>query len=282
MATPHVAGAAALLREQHPNWTVPEIKSALMSTAGPAWQNTARTQEASVLLGGAGLTDVASANNPLIFTDPQSLSFEKLDVTTGDQRKSLLLTLSDAGGGGGTWSVAVAPQSQTSGVQISAPATVSLPSGGFMGIPVTVTAPGTAGTGENFGFIVLTMNGVTRRVPYSFLVEKPALANVAATPLAKLQAGDTAVGPNRVSVYCCPSEPFGPPPDFLNGAPMNEDGSEHLYTIALDQPVANFGVSVLQEGAGAVVDPFVLGSKPTSSHTGRRRASTYSTRGSTT
>ena len=97
-----------------------------------------------------------------------------------------------------------------------------------MGIPVTVVAPASATTGENYGFIVLTLNGVSRRVPYSFLVERPALANVPAKELVKLQTGDTAVGPNRVSQYCCPSEPFGPPPDY-SGTPMNEDGSETLY-----------------------------------------------------
>jgi hypothetical protein len=261
MATPHVAGAAALLLEQHPGWTAPEVKSALMSTAGAAWQNTARTQEASVLLEGAGLTDVSTATDPKIFTDPQSLSFQKVNVGEGDQRKAMLLTVSDAGDGAGTWNVAVAPQAQTSGVSINVPATVTIGSGGFMGIPVTVSAPASAGTGENYGFIVLSLNGVSRRVPYSFLVERPALANVVATPLQKLQTGDTAVGTNRVSVYCCPSEPFGPPPDYANGAPMNEDGSEHLYYTDLNEPVINFGVSILGESQGAVVDPFVLGSK---------------------
>lgn len=33
MASPHVAGAAALVREAHPNWGVDEIKAALMNTA---------------------------------------------------------------------------------------------------------------------------------------------------------------------------------------------------------------------------------------------------------
>ena len=32
MATPHIAGAAALLRQRHPSWTVEEIKSALLQT----------------------------------------------------------------------------------------------------------------------------------------------------------------------------------------------------------------------------------------------------------
>ncbi len=35
MATPHVSGAAALLLEHHPTWTVPQVKSALVQTAEP-------------------------------------------------------------------------------------------------------------------------------------------------------------------------------------------------------------------------------------------------------
>jgi hypothetical protein len=260
MATPHVAGAAALLLEEHPGWTEPEVKSALMSTAGPAWQDTARTQEASVLLEGAGLTNVLAANDPKVFTDPQSLSFQKIDIGNGDQRSSQLLTVSDAGDGAGTWTVSLAPQAQTSGVQIDVSGSITLAAGGFQGIPVTVVAPSSAGTGLNYGFVVLTMNGATRRIPYSFLVERPALAAITPAKLAKLQIGNTAQGTSKVSQYCCPSEPFGPPAAYT-GAPMNEDGSEHLYYTDINQPVVNFGVSILGETAGAFVDPFVLGSK---------------------
>ena len=260
MATPHVAGAAALLLQRHPGWTEPQVKSALMSTAGPAWQDTTRTQEASVLLEGAGLTNVQAADDPKIFTDPQSLSFQRIDVSTGSQLRSLLLTVSDAGDGAGTWTATVAPQSQTTGVQITVPSSVSLAPGGFMGFPVSVQASAAAQTGMNEGFIVLSGNGVERRVPYAFLVERPALRDVASVPLKKYQTGDTATGTSHVSVYCCPSEPFSPPPDYV-GAPMNEDGAEHLYSIEINQPVVNFGVSVLASSPNALIDPFVLGSK---------------------
>jgi hypothetical protein len=201
-----------------------------------------------------------TADDPKIFTDPQSLSFQKIDVSTGSQLSSLLLTVSDAGDGAGTWTMSVAPQVATAGVTISVPGTVTLTPGGFTGFPVSVSASANAATGMNDGFIVLSGNGVQRRVPYAFLVERPALRNMAVAPLQKFQTGDTAKGTSRVAAYCCPAAPFGPPPNYV-GAPMNEDGAEHLYSVEINQPIVNFGVSVLASSANALIDPFVLGSK---------------------
>jgi minor extracellular serine protease Vpr len=260
MATPHIAGAAALLLQRHPGWTPYQVKSALMSTAGAAWGDTARTQEASVLLGGAGLANAVAADDPKVFTDPQSLSFEQIDVSPGAQRKSMLLTLSDAGNGSGNWTVSLAPQSQTTGVQIDVPGTVALAPGGDVAIPVVVRAAADAGLGENYGFVVLSGNGVQRRVPYSFIVERPALRNAPFVALKKLQTGDTAVGTSLVSTYCCPAAPFGPPPNYT-GPTMNQDGAEHLYSVDVTEPIVNLGVSVLASSPGALIDPFVLGSK---------------------
>ena len=71
MAAPHVAGAAALLLQRHPSWTPQQVKSALMSTAGAAWGDTARTQEAAVTLEGGGLVNVPRADDPQLFTEPR-------------------------------------------------------------------------------------------------------------------------------------------------------------------------------------------------------------------
>jgi minor extracellular serine protease Vpr len=260
MATPHVAGAAALLLQRHPSWAPWQVKSALMGTAGPAWGNTTRTQEASVLLEGAGLANVVTADDPKIFTAPQSLSFGNVDVTDGAQTAPQVLTLSDAGDGSGSWAVTLQAQSATTGVTIEVPSSATIAAGGDASIPVVVHAAADAVAGENDGFVVLTQNGVVRRVPYAVLVERPALAGVAAVKLKAIQTGNTATGTSKVAEYCCPSAPFGQPPDYT-GAPMNEDGSEHLYWTEIDAPVLNFGVAVIAETPGALIDPFVLGSK---------------------
>ena len=39
MATPEVAGAAALLKQRHPTWTVQQVKSALEQTGDPVFNS---------------------------------------------------------------------------------------------------------------------------------------------------------------------------------------------------------------------------------------------------
>jgi subtilisin family serine protease len=260
MATPHVAGAAALLVQSHPSWSPQQIKSALMSTAGPAWGNTARTQEASVLLEGAGLINVARATDPEIFTDPASLSFQDLDVTRSSQTRRLLLTISDAGGEGGTWNLALQPQSATAGATVDFPSSVTLAPGGETTIVVTVQAPTGAATGDDYGFVVLSRGSDTRRVPYYFSVQRPALELKPAAPLKRLQIGTTVGGASLVNQYRFPTAPFGYGPNYF-GPTMDENGNEKVYFTHVNQPVANVGVAVVEQSNGALIDPWFLGSQ---------------------
>ncbi|HSP70992.1 MAG TPA: S8 family serine peptidase, partial [Gaiellaceae bacterium] len=259
MATPHVAGAAALLLELHPGWTAEQVKSALVSTAGPAWEDTAQTHEASVLLAGGGLADLPAANDPRLFTEPTSLSFGDVNVSRSAARKPLLVSLADAGGGGGTWQVELRPQAATSGAVLEVPTSVDVLPGGFATIAVTASAAADAAAGWDYGFLVLRLGTVERRVPYAFFVTRPQLPlDGQPVPLRKRQRGDTRQGAGHVSVYCCPSDPFGPPPGYT-GPGTNESGAERVYVSHVNFPVANAGVSILQWSPGSIVHPWYLG-----------------------
>jgi len=262
MATPHVAGSAALLLQLHPAWTPAEIKSALVSTAGPAWGDTARTQEAPVTLEGGGLVALPGAADPKLFTDPASLSFPDLNVLRGAASGALLLRLTDAGGGAGTWQVTLQPQATTPGASVDAPGNVIVAPGGEADVSVVASATAGAVQGENYGFVVLRSGSVTRRVPYFFLVDRPALANAKVVKLKTRQTGTTATGPNLVEQYRYPVAPFGNAPDE---PPMNEDGAEKVYVTSVNGPAANAGVSILKETGSIRIDPFYLGALDESS-----------------
>jgi subtilisin family serine protease len=67
MATPHVAGAAALLAQEHPAWTPAELKAALIGSAKPGAY--------TPMQGGNGRVDVARAITQDVIAEPASLSF---------------------------------------------------------------------------------------------------------------------------------------------------------------------------------------------------------------
>jgi subtilisin family serine protease len=261
MSAPHVTGAVALLRERHREWTVRQVKSALMSTAFAAWGNSARTQEAPVLLQGAGLVNVQGADDPKIFTEPGSLSFGDLNLAASVTSKQLLLSIRDAGGGAGSWTVELRPQSASSGATLEVPSSVTIPPGGAVDAQVTARADGGAPKGDNYGFLVLRQGAVTRRVPYAFFVTRPGLAGVNARPLARVQTGTTASGTSSADRYRFPAAPFGHSPDYGVGPDMVEDGAERLYSIRIRNRAVNVGAAVITSSPNAAIDPFFLGAK---------------------
>lgn len=69
MATPHVAGAAAVLAQEHPDWPGARLKAALMESAVPL------KDASSAYDAGAGRVDVAAAVAQSVVTDEPSVNF---------------------------------------------------------------------------------------------------------------------------------------------------------------------------------------------------------------
>ena len=74
MATPHVAGAAAILFQQHPDWTPEQVKRQLMQTTAGGFERGAYYQ-------GAGRVEVARAVGQKVNTDTTGLSFGQVRWT---------------------------------------------------------------------------------------------------------------------------------------------------------------------------------------------------------
>ena len=80
MASPQIAGAAALLLERHPSWPVATVKAALI---GSGKSVVVGRHVAPPTRGGGGLADPARADAPLVLASPASIS---LALSAGGHR----------------------------------------------------------------------------------------------------------------------------------------------------------------------------------------------------
>jgi hypothetical protein len=224
MATPHVAGAVALLLERHPTWTVAQVKSALEQTADPVHSSTG--VEVPTTREGGGLIDLPRADTPLLFAYPTGLSFGELQPKASAHQT---VSITDGGGGPAPWSVSVVVQQGSATIttdpQVSAPGALN------------VTATAGSASGDVTGFIVLTRGTDVRRIPFWLDVASPRLQTEHALPLSRpgIVQGTTVGAPSRVSSYRYPT-----------GTGTTYPGPERVYRIVVKGKPANFGVVVLR------------------------------------
>jgi hypothetical protein len=223
MAAPHVAGAAALLKQRHPSWTVAQLKSALEQTGDPVRSTTGA--EALTTREGGGMIDLPRADVPLIFAAPSGLSFGLLAPGASAIRT---VELTDAGSGSGDWAVTTVVQ-QGSGSLAVAPVVT---------VPATLSVTATAGPSPSdvTGFVVLTRGTDTRRIPFWFAVSAPKLGGETKSTLRKagIYKGTTAGAPSLVTTYRYPT-----------GGDTQYPGPERAYRVTVSGKPANFGVVVL-------------------------------------
>jgi subtilisin family serine protease len=155
MATPHVAGAAALLAQRHPDWTGARLKAALIAAAEP-------NADADVYEQGAGRVDAARAVAQEVVTTPSTVSIGRAawpheDDTAvtrtvtyrndGAAPRTLRLALPVRGPGG---------EPVPDGMFRLSAQTVTVPAGGTADVTVTVDTALPAAEGTFGAHIVAT------------------------------------------------------------------------------------------------------------------------------
>ncbi|WP_216205596.1 S8 family peptidase [Amycolatopsis aidingensis] len=164
MATPHVAGAAALLAQQHPGLSGAQLKRLLMASATP-------TEGASVFAQGAGRVDSAAALTQTVTAQPAGVNLgvqrwphdddtpvgkEVTFANSGTEEVTLRLEVEATGPAGKP-----APE----GLFTLSATEVTVPAGGTAGVTVTGDTRAAALDGSYSGSLVATAGEATVRTP---------------------------------------------------------------------------------------------------------------------
>ncbi|MEU1841518.1 S8 family peptidase [Micromonospora chersina] len=160
MATPHVAGSAAILAGQHPDWSGPQLKAALMDSAKPAGEDSLYEQ-------GAGRLDIGRAVTQPVAAEVAAIDFPVQRWPHADDTPvSQVVGYRNTGTTPVTLTLSVAPA--PAGMVTVNPATLVVPAGGSAQATITVDTRVDAPDGLYQGALTATGAGDLRvRTPFA-------------------------------------------------------------------------------------------------------------------
>ncbi|WP_053734925.1 S8 family serine peptidase [Nocardia sp. NRRL S-836] len=139
MASPHVAGIAALLREEHPRWTAEEIKAALVNTASGVVRSASGTREAPMRVGSGRVDGLAALGADVLALG--DASFGTVEAG-GPVQLTRTLRVVNKGAVAVPLRVAYEPVTSLPGVTFSVtPNVLVVPSGGTVPVQVRLRIP---------------------------------------------------------------------------------------------------------------------------------------------
>ncbi|HET7399652.1 MAG TPA: S8 family serine peptidase [Intrasporangium sp.] len=239
MASPHVAGEAALVRGAHSGWTVEEVKAAIMNTAtqdvflGP--NHTGAVYGPERVGSGRVVADQAVATTSLAYVQEDagavSVSFGPVAVT--EETTTLTKTVAVVNKrpvGSASYTIAYQPAHPTPGVTYSfSPNELTLPPGGKANVKVTATITRSA--------LRAVADPTTSTDPLRIGIKR-SLRTDASGRMVLTPVGDTPGGALRVPVWSAPrpaSKLAAPASATVTGTGPVKTGSLRLAGVGVAQ-----------------------------------------------
>ncbi|MCX5155748.1 S8 family serine peptidase [Streptomyces sp. NBC_00291] len=199
MATPHVAGAAAIVRQRHPDWTPRQVKAALVGSANTKVPGDVRQT-------GGGRLDVKAAIDTTVTSAPAVQGGTYNWPQDRGDRTSVDVPYTNTGTKAVTLSLAVEKVTGNDGSTVRSRVahldrrTVTVPAGATVKVPLALEPDARlerSQYGDVTGRVVATANGVRVSTPFSLYVQPRTV-----TLRVKLidRAGKPAGGPSSLDV----------------------------------------------------------------------------------
>lgn len=167
-AAPHVAGAAALVKQLNPSFTPDQIKSALVNSATTdVFTTPNQTTRMGVLDTGGGRIDLARASSISATLSPASLSFGIRKLKGKDVSVSIDLKITSVIDGQNTFTIGVQQLDPGDGITVSTTTpSLSLTRGQTGTASITMSAVAGSQRRDYTGYVLVTGGGQTLHVPY--------------------------------------------------------------------------------------------------------------------
>ncbi|WP_327738131.1 S8 family serine peptidase [Streptomyces nojiriensis] len=222
MATPHVAGAAAVVKQRHPDWSAQQIKAALVGSAATAVPGDVRET-------GGGRLDVKAALDTTVTGAPGVQGGTYNWPQDRGDRTTVEVPYTNLGKSPVTLNLAVEKVTGNDGSPVRAQVarlerrTVTVPAGATTRVPLTLDPAAKlerSQYGDVTGRVVATANGVRVSTPFSLYVEPETV-----TLRVKLvdRAGRPAAGPSSLDVIGTD--------DATGERRFNEGSADQVYRV---------------------------------------------------